>query len=65
MNKKTIIDDNESFHLIVNTIESSSKKQKIWTPPTITILKQSDIQSGDGSGNEASGHGFWQADLGS
>ena len=64
MNKK-IIDDNESVHLIVDIIVSTSKKRKMWTPPTISLLSLFDIQTGDGSGNEASNQGFWQSGLGS
>ena len=65
MNKKTINYDNERFHSRVDTIEPSSKKRKIWNPPKIILLKQSDIQSGDGSGAEGSNLGFWQPGLGS
>jgi hypothetical protein len=65
MNKKNIIDNNEGFHSIVDTIESSFEKRKIWSPPTIILLKQFDIQSGDGSGNEGTNLGFWQSSLGS
>ncbi len=65
MNKKIIIHDNENFHSIMDTIESPSKKRKIWNPPSIILLRQLNIQSGDGSGNEGSGQGFWQSGLGS
>jgi len=67
MHKKTIIYDNKNFHSILDTIESysKSKEQKIWTPPTISLLKQFDIQSGNGSGNEGSNLGIFQSGLGS
>jgi len=65
MSKKTIPDNNDNCHSIVDTLESSSNNRKIWNPPTIILLKEFDIQSGDGSGNEGTNGGFWQSGLGS
>lgn len=65
MNKKIIIYDNKSYHLILDPIESSLKKRKTWSPPALILLKPLDIQTGNSSGNEASNQGFWQSGLGS
>lgn len=65
MRKKIILYDHECLHVIVEPIETSSKNRKSWNPPVMILLKQVGIQSGDGSGNEGSGQGFWQSGLGS
>jgi hypothetical protein len=63
MSKKIIL--HESLPSIADAVERPSKIRKIWNRPAITLLEQVDIQSGDGSGNEADNLGFWQSGLGS
>jgi hypothetical protein len=65
VSNEIVSDDNESSYAKVGRVRSSSKQPKIWTSPSIILLKLSDIQSGDGSGNEGTAHGFWQSGLGS